>query len=94
MLSKNKLRSLDHLFKYATGLTTLCAGQNRLMSLPRPVLPALQKLTLSSNLFSVFPDVSGCPNLSELRLNDNLITVVPKSVIANCAYFEPPVFGR
>lgn len=86
ILTKNKLTSLDHLFKHMSGVTTLTLSHNRLVSLPKmPTLSALLKLSLSGNLFSVFPDLSSCPNLSELRLNDNLITVVPKSIIVNCA---------
>lgn len=34
----------------------------------------------------MFPDVSGCPHLAELRLNDNSITTVPKTVVASCEH--------
>jgi len=50
---------------------------NGLTEIGRLDLPHLKRLTLSSNRLTVFPDVSGMPNLIQLNVGSNRIRDIP-----------------
>jgi len=47
-------------------------------------LPNLRKFSIAHNLIKTIPNLSSCPQLKELRINDNKIQKIPEH-IAECS---------
>ena len=43
----------------------------------------LTKLSLGHNNISIFPNLDNCLNLTELRINNNLIVIIPQTILNN-----------
>jgi hypothetical protein len=80
------LSSTDFLRK-ASPLTTIILSKNQLDSFPSlesdNSFYNLVKLNIGHNKFTTFPDLSFCPSLEELKINNNMIGNIPSSLLEN-----------
>lgn len=86
ILNNNLLRKVEDL-KALPHLNTLVLSHNKLTKLSLEGLANLTQLSLSHNQLEALPDLTACPLLKQLRLNDN------RSVDINLLPPPPQAFG-
>lgn len=81
--SDNMLTSIQEL---PQSLDTIVVSRNRIKTFSDKltVCRSLKKLSATNNLLKSVPDLSGCPMLRELRLNDNMISSLSGMHISKC----------
>jgi hypothetical protein len=67
--------------RFLPQLNTLVLSRNRLIQLHAESCVNLTKLSLGHNKFTEWPELSTCPHLQELRLNNNQLTTIPHSIL-------------
>jgi Leucine-rich repeat (LRR) protein len=70
--------------KYCQGINTLVLSKNSLTRFPtceNLMFERLTKLSLGHNSLEAIPDLTVCPHLLELRVNNNLITAISEMIL-------------